>query len=250
MNLDRALEHIQKILFSILMLLILLLSLTLIVFAIKSITIQNNIKANYFIDSITSALLNWLALPNTNEVINMLFNYVVLITTLVLVILPLIMYYIDKKKLEQANGIKMKEISQDGNEDIKIMEHYYKGASAVRVISGDFSWLNDMEPTILNLVNAHKIQFISYKGKPDVKTAIDDNDFFSKIADAFEFNANNKKVKCSYIQYSSDSDAVFLYRVSKKGSYPDPDFAAVCIVERQLDTSYLLETLNKLTKNN
>ena len=130
------------------------------------------------------------------------------------------------------------------NGEPRIMQRYYKTASALTLISGDFSFIQNNAPllaTLRRLRDQSRLWLVSHKTQQQVAVAMGAN--FAEFEETFRFN-HPHHIHCSIVQYPTGR--VFLYREHHEDPGEQPRAFIYAIRERARSHA-LLRALSTLT---
>lgn len=151
---------------------------------------------------------------------------------------PFMTFYIHRRKLRHQQSVQEFRVYEDGVDDTKVLEKYYRDAEKITVFSGDFDWIRRSEKLQANLREKRgRVNLVSYKNEEEVAVALGP-DLFNEFRRFFYFGCP-ARIKCSLVEYPGHK--VFLY----KSLLPEGDQMSkvVCVVAGAGNSRYLLDAL-------
>lgn len=140
------------------------------------------------------------------------------------------------------------KIINNKNDELEIMNKYYKNADRIVAFSGDFSFINEhdeLKRSVLDLASSGRITLISYKSEGSVKLALEkDSEFYHVLKNFINYNSN-VKLKASLIKRSGNN--VFLYSLEE--IHPDNTsfIKKICILTSRGEAAHLIGCIESLT---
>lgn len=159
--------------------------------------------------------------------------------------MPIFAIFQFRNAQKKARNIRSYRITNDGEEDLKLMYQNFRGAEEVTVHSGDYSWIStneDLREVMLLLAGENKLTLISYKSDKEVQQGLHNLEIYQKLQPCLRYNPG-VRIKCSLVKRPGDIN-VFLYRceTTEEGKNTNRIFE---LIDRY-ETRYLLSVLDKL----